>query len=141
MSYSNTRIKGQSLVEVVVAFVLFTLSITAVMYLLFGAQLSLRESTERTHAVLLAEEGIEAARVIAHHDFTALTGGLHGLSLEDGHFVLNGTSDNSGVFTRTLTVVDVSSSTKNVIVGVLWNFSSVRNNLVEVEALFTDRHN
>jgi hypothetical protein len=137
----NIFTQGQSLVEVVLALALFTLGIGAITYLLLVAQSSSRQRIERVVATLLAEEGIEASRSIRDGGFSALLPGVHGITLTDGRWVFSGGNDTDGKYTRTITVSDISSTTKNVDCTVAWDYSLSRADQVEVAATFTDWQN
>lgn len=130
--------KGQSLVEVLLALGVFTLGASAVAYLLLVAQSSSRQRLEHVQGVLLCEEGIELSSVIASSDFALLREGTHSISLQSGMPTLDGDTGTVGIFTRTLTVEDVSSTTKKVTAQVSWNFSPVQDNSVEFTRMMSN---
>jgi hypothetical protein len=60
---------GQSLFEVLLALAVFAMAIAAIAHLFLGAHYSTAYSVEKSQAVLLAKEGIEAVRSIRDADF------------------------------------------------------------------------
>lgn len=107
MIYSAQQ-KGFSLIELLVAMTVFTIGVSSVIFLTLDAHTVSRRSTERTQAILLAQEGLEATRSIRDGDFENLVNGSHGLVLQDGKWVFSNTSDTVGKFTRTVSVVNTT---------------------------------
>lgn len=117
---------GFSLVEVILASSVFILIATA----LAGAYLYGQESTalagDRARAVLLAEEGLEAVRNIRDEDFTNLTSGTHGLAISGNQWILSGSSDTTGIFTRTISISDIDADRKSVSSTISWQQNAQR---------------
>jgi Tfp pilus assembly protein PilV len=119
MRYVLTQ-KGQSLVEILFAVALFTVGVVTIGYLIFDSFLSLRYSIESTQARLYAAEGMEALHTIADRSFDQVTAGSHGLRLNDGMWVLEGSFDSMGNFSRTITVEEIDTETKEINSLVTW---------------------
>lgn len=66
-------------------------------------------------AVQYASEGLEAARSIRNRDYGLLTSGGWGLAKSGGVWVLQGSSDSNGKFTRTLTVSEAQRNGGNIV--------------------------
>ena len=124
--------QGFSLVEVILTGSVFALILTA----LVGAYLYGQESSvlagNRTRAVLLAEEGIEAVRNIRDENFANLTAGTHGLDISSNQWVFSGSSSSTDIFTRSVTIGDVNDTTKLVTSTVTWVQNAQRNGIVEI---------
>lgn len=134
--HTNTR--GQSLIEVLIALSIFVVGIVAVGFIILEANTSSRQSVERTEAIMLAREGLEAARSMRDADFDNLTAGVHGLALSASVWVFSGSSDTSGSFTRTLNIADIDTDTKAATSTVTWNISSARVGSVSFHERFSD---
>lgn len=111
---------GFSVVEVLLAVSIFALIVTA----LFGAYFYGQEASvlagNRTRAAIFAEEGLEAARNIRDAGFVNLTDGTHGLSIAGNQWTFSGSSDTSGIFTRSIAVSSLDSHRKQVTSTVTW---------------------
>ncbi|MBU1958051.1 hypothetical protein KJ680_06565 [bacterium] len=80
------------MLEILLAITIFAFGIVTLGVLYIDANVTQRKSLERTKAMALAEEGIEAARSIRDRAFVQVTTGTHGLALSAGQWVLSGTS-------------------------------------------------
>src|SRR3989338_3811427 len=127
---------GPTLIEILFAISLFLVGVVRIGYLIFDAQMSLRGSIETTQAVFLAREGIEAVYAIS--DFDDVSAGTHGLALVDGVWVLNGVSDTTEKFTRSIVISDLDLETKQIVSTVSWNTTAVRENSVTLTDRITD---
>lgn len=112
--------KGQSLVEILFAIAIFTIGVVTIGYLIFDSFTSLGLREDSVRARLLAQEGIEAARLLRGPSFDALLAGSYGLAFVDGEWALSETPDEIGKFQRTLTVSDDAHDIKNVRVEIAW---------------------
>ena len=129
--------KAFSLVEVLLSGAVFALLVTA----LVGAYLYGEESTalagNRARAVFLAEEGLEAVRNIRDADFANLSNGTYGLAVSGGQWSFSGSSDTSGMFTRTVTISSAGTNRKDVAVSVSWQQNAGRTGQVSLVSRFT----
>jgi len=130
--------KGQSLVEVLVALGVFVIGVVAVGVLVIDAGTASRQGVERTQAVLLAREGLEAARSIRDADFDNLSSGSHGVVLSGDTWGFSGTSDTQDQFTRTITITSLDVDTKQVESSVTWQFTEARQSSVVFTDYLTD---
>jgi len=105
----KTQENGYSLIELLIAMAVFTIGTSVVVFLTFDANTVSRISTERTQAILLAQEGLEATRSIRDNDFSDVTNGYHGLAIENGHWIFTDIPDTIGKFTRTLSVINTTA--------------------------------
>lgn len=130
--------KGQSLVEVLIALAIFIVAIATIGFLVLDAGFASRQGMERTKAVLLAKEGLEAARSIRDNSFSDLTAGMHGLALSGNHWIFSGTSDTQDQYTRSVTISNIDTYTKKIVCTVDWQFASNRTGQVELATYLTD---
>jgi hypothetical protein len=86
---------------------------------LYGQQ-SAAVSGMQGRAMLLADEGVEALHNMHDQSFANLTNGTFGLAVSGGQWILSGTSDSSGVFTREVVISHVSAHEKQVVVTISW---------------------
>lgn len=129
---------GQSLVELLLAVGVFMISVATIGVLVLDAYVSSRQGVERTQAVLLAREGLEATRSIRDADFDNLTAGTHGIALSGGHWTFSGTSDIQDRFTRQIIITDIDADTRRVQSKVSWQISEVRRGSVVLIGYLTD---
>jgi prepilin-type N-terminal cleavage/methylation domain-containing protein len=129
---------GFSLVEVIVAITIITLSLIAIMDLAQKSITVSRQSLHSLEAATLLEEGGEAVKTIrdgAWSNITSLTSGsTYYLSYYSGAWNLSGTPNVVDIFTRTITINSVNrdsnddiatsgtndTATKKVTVTVSW---------------------
>ncbi|MGB2762493.1 MAG: prepilin-type N-terminal cleavage/methylation domain-containing protein [Minisyncoccales bacterium] len=130
--------KGQSLMEVLIAMAIFVVGVATIGFLVLDANVSTRQGVERTQAILLAKEGLEAARSIRDADFDNLTAGPHGIVLSSNKWIFSGTSDMQDQFTRVITVTDIDVDTKKIDSAITWQFTQVRQNSVTLTDYLTD---
>ena len=117
---NSNNLSGFSLVEAVLALGIFML-IAAVLVGAFAfAVQSVQVAGANSRAMLLAEEGLEAARSLRDTSYSSLTAGTYGLTAA-GVWALSGTSDNNGIFNRHLDVADSGSYTKIITSTVSYN--------------------
>lgn len=137
--YNNvTMNRGQSLIEVLVAIGVFIAGAATVGLLVLDANVSSRQGGERTQAILLAREGLEAVRSLRDADFDNIAAGAHGIALSGARWVFSGASDVQDQFTRTITVTDIDIDTKKIESVVSWQFTEVRRNSVALVDYLTD---
>lgn len=135
--WSNTK-KGFLLVEILLAtslFVLFMTAFTGVFY--YGLQSSFIAG-DRARAVMFAEEGQEALRSIKNANFSNLVDGTYGLTYTNNTWSLSGSSDTSGIFTRSVTISTIDAHRKNIIVNVSWQQTPDRPGSVTISGRLTN---
>lgn len=137
-SKDNKLQAGQSLLEVLVALGVFVVGIAAIGSLVLDANVAFRQGGERTQAILLAQEGLEAARSIRDADFDNLTASANGILLSGSTWIFSGTSDTQDQFTRQITVSDIDVDTKRIESAVTWQFTQARQDSVTLVGYLTD---
>ncbi|KXK26621.1 MAG: Endoglucanase D precursor [candidate division WS6 bacterium OLB20] len=139
MKITAVNKKGFSLVEVILAVALLAAIIFSVISVLTLSQESSYAAGNTTRATFLADEGLEAIRNISEANFTSVPAGNHGLQIVAGQWQLVGTSDVVGEFTRQITVTNLSSSRKRVVVTVSWTQEPTNAlRTVSLETVITD---
>ena len=98
----SQALPAMSLIEIIIALAVFALIVSALTAMVTGGFSSLNQGKEQTEAASLANEGIEAVRVIRNQGFNNLTysstTGL--LASSTWSFLGDGTSDSIGKYTR-----------------------------------------
>lgn len=148
-----TMKRGFSLIELLLAGALFSVSAWGMAEVLMSALASDRLSEETAIASLYAEEGLEALRSIQARDFDAL--GLtdaSGLAVSGGEWELSGSEDTRGKYRRSISVVEVGRDGDGEIVAeggdtdpdtlratatVIWEASPIREDSVVLETYLT----
>jgi Tfp pilus assembly protein PilV len=130
--------KGQSLLEVMLAAAIMSLSIATTGLLLIDTSLFARYDTQRIQAVLLMEEGFTAVTSIRNTDFDNLPAGTYGIAQSGGAYILSGTFDVYDIFQREVTIADIDIDTKEISVQVTWTASGNRQGSVSAVQYLTD---
>lgn len=139
-SYKLTANMGFSLVEAMLASTIFILLVTATI----GAYLYGQESTmlagNREHAIMLAEEGLEATRNIRDENFANLSNGSKGLAISGNQWVFSGAQDITGIFTRQVSISPegADKNKKRITATVTWQQNPQRTGSVSLATRFTN---
>lgn len=133
----NKKMNGFSLIEIILSSGLLGMFALAFLGVLGFSQESTLRAGQRSRAIFLAEEGIEATRSIRDENFTNLTAGEHGLTASN-KWGLTDQPDIINDFTRTLAIADINSQTKQVVSQVSWKQSGGNQVSVSFSTLFTD---
>jgi len=105
---------GFSLVEAILSLAIFALLVTALVGALsYGVQ-SPQIAGAHSRALLLADEGLEAARNIRDTSYAGFTAGTYGLAPIGGIWTLSGIADSVGIFYRHLDIASLDSNRKIV---------------------------
>lgn len=144
---SNRRIarfsarRGFSLVEIILASALLSIIVTGVSGALIYSQESTTLAGKRSRAVLLAEEGFEAARNMRDAGFGNLADGAHGLAISNNQWAFTGLTDTTDIFTRSLSVASTTIEEKRRKIAtstVIWSETPMRSGAITFETYFTD---
>jgi len=130
--------RGFTLVEVLLATAILAMITSVVIGGLIYGRESFRLAGNRTRAVLLAEEGLEAVRNIRDEDFTNLDDGTHGLRVQAGEWRLFGSSDDTGLFTRSIDISTVDDDRKKIVSNVVWQQNAQRTGTVVLTTYLTN---
>jgi prepilin-type N-terminal cleavage/methylation domain-containing protein len=121
--------RGMTVVETIVAIGIFAILSTVAYEIYIGVDNLVKRADQKSTALWLAEEGIEAARSIRDEAFINLTDGTHGLSDSGNKWVLSGSSDVNGDYTRSLEISTISSNEKDVLATISWTYKGLTNTL------------
>lgn len=134
----NTKSRGFSIVEILIASAIFLLTTTIFISSLISAKFGFDYSTRENRAVLLAEEGLEAVRNIKDAGFENLIDGTYGISNSGSVFDLSDSPDISDIFTRSLTISTIAENQKRVDAFVSWADKISSSNSVTMSTYFTN---
>lgn len=123
---------GFSLVEVILSTAVFVLLVTALAGVYLYGQESTAMAGNRARAVMLAEEGVEAARNIRDQSFSNLVDGTYGLTTTGNQWNLSGSQDTTDIFTRKITISSIDSKRKSLTSNVTWQQNPQRSGSVDV---------
>ena len=129
------------MIEVLVAVLLLSV-IASTMLLFMTSQITdVTTSRESNRAILIAEEGMEAARTIRDLDWSALDTGTHGLIYQNDVWGFSGTSDTEDGYVRTLTVTETAPNERQVDVQVDWMGADERPQTFVLSSVLTNWRN
>lgn len=124
--------RGQILLEFLVSVAFFSAGIFTVSAFIFEALSSQGFIAERTRALALAEEALEAVRSIRDDTYNNLEEGTFGVALSDGRWALIGMSDSNGPFTRSVRIDLLPDGRADVVVNILWRSVQSRQETVSI---------
>lgn len=119
--------KGQSLIELLIAAGIFVVIVSAAAFLLIDSYISNLQASQNSQAISLAEEGLEAARSIRDNNWYDLTLGDHGLSISQDQWIFQGEEENvsdklpGGV--RKVIVENIGDDRKKVTSQITWKLT------------------
>lgn len=114
LSTSSMRQRGFSAVEVLLAATVFGMLVMGLIGALVYGRSGTASAGDSQRAVMLAEEGIEAARNIGNASYANLVDGTYGLAQSGGVWTLSGTSDTNGIYTRQIVISSAGTDRKTV---------------------------
>lgn len=125
--------RGFSIVEALLSVALFSLIASAFIGATVYGEESAQISGQRSRALLLAQEGIEAMRNIRDHSFADLVDGSYGLYISNHEWILSGSSDTTNGFVRQVTIADgADANRKQITVHVTWQQTQQRSGSVSL---------
>jgi len=109
----NNNCRGQSLIEVIIAMVIFALISVSLVSMILGGLVLLSEGRILTEASSKAEEGLEAVRAIKNRAWNELEYSQSAVTKTNDAwiFVGEGTSEQIGIFSRIISLQDVYRDT------------------------------
>lgn len=113
--------KGQSIVEVLVAIGVITISISAVITVAFGNQSAILDAKNRNQALQIAKSNLEENRAIGKSDFISL----------------DSNSETEGIYLKEIIVENLAPHKKSILSRVSWDAQSISKN-VEIATIVTD---
>jgi Tfp pilus assembly protein PilV len=138
------RQAGFSVVEVLLAALVFGILTTGLIGAIVYGRASTANAGDAQRAQLIAEEGIEAVRSIGGASYAALVDGSYGLAQTGSpptwSFLGSGTTDTTDVFTRQITIATASTNRKTVTSTVTWPSAGGGSGSVTVSARISNWH-
>ena len=125
MSTKKDASTGSSLVEILIAIALFSITITAVTLMYYsGREYSMDSLASRVASEKLHDSG-EALRFIRDTKWSTLTDGVHGFQfLSSGSWAVTSSPDVSDEYTRKASVSTDSDGIKHVDLTVSWHYQT-----------------
>jgi prepilin-type N-terminal cleavage/methylation domain-containing protein len=120
---------GFSLLELILAVAIFSLSSYAIATMLIDSNISTKQNSERVEAFFYAKEGIEAVRSIRDNAWADLVDGDHGLVASTSAWTLDGSSDLvDDKYTRVINILtdEGDSELKKITTTISWDITPVR---------------
>lgn len=102
------RNSGVSIIEALLAIAVFGVLAAGTLTLVWDPLTSSGSTDERSKAIFLAQEGIDAARAIRNDEWKATADGTHGIDKTSGKWVYSGANDVDGIYTRVVTIDPVN---------------------------------
>lgn len=130
--------RGFTTIEAIEAIALFALIVTGLVTTILYAQEASMIAGNRSRAMLIAKEGMEAVRNIRDENYDNVIEGEHGLSYENGQYTLTSVPDTTGIYTRNIQVYVVDDNNKDIRVTVTWQQNSQRTGSVQVDERLTN---
>ena len=140
--------KGVSIIEILVAIAIITITFTSLIQLAIFSLKVAWFNKEQTEAINLAQEAVEATRSIRDSDWSKITPGSHGLINTAGYWDFQGTENIINGFNRVIKIENVSRdpatdnidnstnddpNTKKIISAVSW-----KNKKIEIVTYLTN---
>jgi Tfp pilus assembly protein PilV len=135
--HSNNK-PGFSSVEVLLAIALFSMVVLSLSGALVFSVQGNADANLQSKAVFLAEEALEATRLIRGNSLTNLSDGDYGLAIAGSTWTFSGTTDTIDEYTRQVSVSTVNASTKLVEATVDWSSSLGQARTVTLSMYLTD---
>lgn len=129
----STRKKAFAVMDVILGASLFALvAAFAIPAYLYGQEAVMIDG-KRQRALSYAETGLEAVRNIRDNDFYELSPGTYGLATSSNGWVLSGSSDSDGEFTRRIIIESIDSERLLAKANVTWKQNSQRDGDITLE--------
>ena len=110
-----------SVLEIIIALAILTLSMTQIIQLLFGNMVSATFSEQRREALQIAEEDIERANALSKYNFNSI----------------RTATATAGIFAHTSKVLDITPCIKKISIAITWPTIPNSNQKVKLETLVT----
>lgn len=132
---SKKNIRGVTVIETVVSIAVFSLLAVAGYSIYTTSDRLIILADQKSTALFLAEEGIEAARSIRDGNFANLTTGTKGLLLSGNAWTFFGVQDTTNGYVRSLIISTVDTDTKSVASTVSWNYKNATSSVTLTSSL------
>ncbi|MFZ2521872.1 MAG: hypothetical protein WAX44_02645 [Minisyncoccia bacterium] len=118
--------KGSSTLEILIAFAVLSLSMSAVVSLLFGSQIIAVDTETNHEAIYMTTKNLESARKLSRENFLTLNGTT--------------TTETSGnvTYTKRLTITDISQCKKQATTTTTWTVGGTKPEYIELSTFLTN---
>ncbi len=134
--FRNSR--GSLLLEAVIAVGVFAIFLAGIGLSLVLGERSTVAAGDRTRAVFLASQQLEAVREIRNRDFSLLTSGTHGVKLTKTGWSFSGSSILKNGYRSNVVLTTHDTDWTDVLSSVSWNFGNTRSGSVLFESSITN---
>ncbi len=123
-SNKDSKERGQSLIELLVAVGLFVAVVSAVGLLIMQSRFSNLKASQHSQASFLVHEAMEAVRSIRDNNWDDLLDGSHGLAISSSRWVFQGTEEDISSFLnkgkRKVIIESIDADRKKITSQVTW---------------------
>ncbi len=131
---NNKKRPGYVLVDVLLGLALLAIIIVFAVPAYIYGQEAVQLSGKRQRALNYANAGLEAVRGLRDASYDNIINGTYGLATSSSGFILNGTSDTDGEFTRQIVISDGDTpDRKDITANVTWNQNAQRSGTISLE--------
>lgn len=139
MSLNLNNKKGFSIMEILIAVALFTISISLTITMVSDSQNVVVNRENNVIAKNLSQEGLSGASVIIKNNWYGIADGQYGLSWANNIWNLSGTQDTQSIFTRKITVVTIQNGERSIKSTITWQETPLRpQEKVELTTILTN---
>jgi len=140
--YPATERRGSLLIEAILGIALFAIFATATFLTLLTGQESSQQGADRIRGIYHTQEALEVARSIRDRDFTELTIGQHGYTLdESGTWIFSGSSLSRQGYNTHLIVTPITDKKVRVTARTGWKHGYHRSGSTVLSLELTDWRN
>lgn len=131
---------GQSILEIIMAVAILVILASSAVITLLGSFTTTTLGQQQTRATFLASQGLAAVESLANQDFLNLANGIYGLENNNNSWqLISESAPIEDLYTRSVTIQDGPiTDSKQVISVVKWKTGLVKENQVELRAVFTN---
>lgn len=133
----DKKLKGISLIELLLSIALFSILVTGLSSAVFYLLQSQKDTAYRAKAIFLAQEGIEAVKIIKKNNFSSLASGNYALSTSANTWSLVAGIENIDGYQRQITISTIDANTFRAISTVTWN-DTFNSQQVQYSTYFTN---
>lgn len=141
VQHSLKDLRGQSIIEIVIALAIFSLIAASMVSLAVGGFVSLDQGGEHTQAEALAQEGFEAVRSIRDNAWNTNTFTTSSVSISGDKWVFDGeaTTETIGKYTRTISFENVCRDGSDDITFCPGSYTDLHTKLATVKVSWSPR--
>lgn len=124
------KLRAMTILDAVLAIALFGIFFGFIVKLLFTGQEAVQVAGKRQEAARIAQEAVAAVQMMLRSDFQSVANGEYGLASSSGVYSLVSSTEELGIFTRSIEVSDLDYWTKLATITVSWMQNLQRSGVV-----------